>query len=52
VKPSVEHGFTYKSTARNPRADHTRKDVVRVAKPAAMPVPALEQDPLGTQVSA
>ena len=52
VKPSVEHGFTYKSTARNPRADHTRKDVVRAAKLAPLPVPALEEEVLDTQLSA
>lgn len=29
VKPSVEHGFSYRSTAQDPRADFTRKDVVK-----------------------
>jgi hypothetical protein len=29
VKPSVEHGFSYRSTAQDPRADFTRKDVAK-----------------------
>ena len=51
VKPSVEHGFTYKTTARNPRADLTRKDIAPAAQPAREHVAALEREPLGTQVS-
>ena len=52
VKPSVEHGFTYKTTARNPRADLTRKDIAPAApQPAREHVAALERERLGTQVS-
>jgi hypothetical protein len=51
VKPSVEHGFTYKTTARNPRADLTRKDIAPAAQPAREQVAALEREPLRTQVS-
>jgi len=51
VKPSVEHGFTYKTTARNPRADLTRKDIAPAAQPAQEHVAALEREALGTQVS-
>jgi hypothetical protein len=42
VKPSVEHGFTYRSTAHNPRADRTRKDTAPAEHPARQPVPVLE----------
>ena len=50
VKPSVEHGFTYKTMARNPRADLTRKDIAPATQPAREQVAALEREPLGTQV--
>jgi hypothetical protein len=52
VKPSVEHGFTYKSTARNPRADRTRKDIARAPQPARPRLPALEREPVPTEASA
>jgi len=42
VKPSVEHGFTYRSTTHNPRADRTRKDTGPAPQPARQPVPVLE----------
>src|SRR5689334_24743021 len=38
VKPSVEHGFSYKSTSRNPRADITRKDVAPVQETTNQPI--------------
>jgi hypothetical protein len=38
VKPTVEHGFSYKSTARNPQADITRKDVAPVQEASEQPV--------------
>jgi hypothetical protein len=38
VKPTVEHGFSYKSTSRNPRADITRKDVAPVQETTNQPI--------------
>jgi Permuted papain-like amidase enzyme, YaeF/YiiX, C92 family len=46
VKPSIQHGFTYKSTAGNGRADRGRKPV-HTAKP--VPMPALDTEALAMQ---
>jgi hypothetical protein len=43
VKPSVEHGFTYRSTAQhNPSIEHTRQDTAPAAQPDQESRPALE----------
>jgi hypothetical protein len=52
VKPMVEHGFTYKTTARNPRADRTRKDTTSAPQPVRKPVAALERQPVGIEAGA
>jgi hypothetical protein len=52
VKPMVEHGFTYKSTARNPRADRTRKDTTSTLQPVRKPLAALEREPAAIEASA
>jgi hypothetical protein len=52
VKPMVEHGFTYKSTVRNPRADRTRKDTASTPQPVRKPVAALEREAIGIEAGA
>jgi hypothetical protein len=51
VKPSVEHGFSYKSTAYNARADRTRKDSPQAPQPARQPVPVLELQEVPAEAS-